>query len=232
MDKNFVAAILLAAGCGSRMGAEKTKQKMNILGKTVLRRSAEVLASCDDIDAIVVAVRADEIEFASSELLDISKVTAIIPGGKIRAESAKLAFEVIPPNTDFVAIHDAARCLVTREMIERVLDEAKSHGAATAGRFVSDTVKRISTEGTITETLPRGELFLASTPQIFSAEIYKKALSLSNICEAVTDDNSLVEKLGYPIRIVDVGGENIKITTNEDIDYAELIIIKRGIEKM
>lgn len=232
MEKKFVTAILLAAGSGSRMGAEQTKQRMSILGKTVLRRSAEALACCDDIDAIVVTVRADETEFAASELADISKVIKIIPGGKIRAESAKLAFEAIPRNTDFVAIHDAARCLVTRDMIKRVVDTAKACGAATAGRFVSDTVKRISTDGVITETIPRGELFLASTPQVFAVEIYKKALAEADITESVTDDNSLVEKLGYPIRIVDVGGENIKITTREDIDYAELIIIKRGREKV
>ena len=232
MDKKFVTAILLAAGSGTRMSADITKQRITILGESVLHRSAAMLNSCDEIDAIVVAVRADEVEFATSELFDISKLACIIVGGKTRAESARLAFDAIPEKSDFVAIHDAARCLVTRDMIKKVVDEALIYGAATAGRYVSDTVKRVDGNGGITETLDRSKLFFASTPQVFAVDVYRKALLSTDICGSVTDDNSLVEKIGYPIRAVDVGGENIKITQKEDVDHAEYIIIKRGREKM
>ncbi len=228
-----VTAIVLAAGIGARMGASVTKQKMLILGETVLHRCVRALNECGAVDAIIVAVREDEISFASSELqADFPKLYKIVVGGKSRAESARKAFAEIPKETEFVVIHDGARCLVTPEMVERVIFEAKRVGAATAGSFVTDTVKHISRGGMIDKTLDRDELFFASTPQVFKRELYEKALAASSPSEQITDDNMLVERIGEKIVAVDVGKENIKLTTMQDIEYAEFLISKRKGEKM
>ncbi len=233
MDKKTVTAIILAAGSGTRMGSEITKQRMEIFGESVLHRSVRAMNECESVDSIIVAVRDDEVEFAKEELLgDFSKLSKIIVGGKSRAESAAIAFSEVACNTDFVAIHDAARCLVTPKMITDVIDMAKKIGAATAGSAVTDTVKHKDTCGMIDATLNRDTLFFASTPQVFSRDLYKKALSQIKDIDMVTDDNMLVENIGEKIAAVDLGRENIKITTPDDIGYAEYLIMKRSGEKM
>ncbi len=233
MKKCKVAAIVLAAGSGSRMSSSVTKQRMKIQGETILHRSVRVMQECEFIDLIIVAVREDEISFAESELKnDFPKLYKIISGGKTRAESAKIAFSQVPEDFDYVAIHDAARCLVTPLMIREIAEAAKIYGAATAGCFVTDTVKHTDRSGMIDYTLNRDEIFFASTPQIFKREIYKKALEKATDITSVTDDNMLVEMLGEKVFAVDVGRENIKITTPEDISYAKYLIMKRKGEKM
>ena len=117
MNKYNVSAIILAAGSGTRMNAETTKQQLLVAGKTVLRRSLEAFEACGDITSIVVVTRDGEEKFAKEQSWGISKVCNIVIGGKTRAESAKIGFEAIATNTDLVAIHDAARCLITPDGI-------------------------------------------------------------------------------------------------------------------
>ncbi len=233
MNKGVVTAIILAAGVGARMGAPVTKQRMKILGESVLHRCVRAVDACPEVDYIIVAVRSDEIEFARAELSnDFSKLIKITAGGKSRAESAKIAFSLIPEETEYVAVHDGARCLVTPEMISEVISFARRYGAATAGSFVTDTVKHIDKDMLIDNTLNRDDLFFASTPQVFRSELYKKAMSVLDNFDSVTDDNMLIESLGEKIAAVSVGRENIKITTPDDIGYAEFLITKRWGEKM
>ena len=123
MNERFVSAIILAAGSGSRMGGEVTKQKISVLGKSVLRRSVEAFQSCDDIFEIIIVTRADELDFAKAEINGCNKVTKIVRGGSTRAESAALGFACVDERTEFVAIHDAARCLVTGEDISKVVSD-------------------------------------------------------------------------------------------------------------
>lgn len=222
-----VAAVILAAGSGTRMLSDVTKQRMYIRGESVLHRSVRIFSECENINSIVVVCRADEMEWAESELSDILKPCSIISGGKTRAESAKLGFWAIPDDSDFVAIHDGARCLVTRDIIESVVSAAVFSGAATASTPVTDTLKRIDTNSKIVETIPRESIYSASTPQVFSTSLYKKALSMAENIEAFTDDNMLIEALGHEVVCVDTGRENIKITTPDDISYAEYILGKR-----
>ena len=226
MEQRHVTAIILAAGSGSRMGSEITKQRISILGESLLKRSVKAFSGCEKITDIILVCRSDEIDWARDEISSFPKVSAMISGGKTRAESAKIGFSYISENAEYVAIHDGARCLVTAENIDAVIDAAIAHGAATAGCYITDTVKHIG-GGMIDKTLPRESLFAAQTPQIFERRIYENALANSTVDELVTDDNMLVEAMGIGVCPVDTGKHNIKITKAEDIPLAEYILTRR-----
>ncbi len=228
MEHN-VCAVILAAGCGKRMGAGTTKQRLELLGKSVLRHTLEAFYACHDVQSIVVVTREDEIDFATEQTAGIEKVRAIVTGGKTRAESAKRGFEKIPEEADFVAIHDAARCLITPADISSVVMDAIKYGASSAAARAQDTVKTVDSDGFVTSTVPRDTVRLASTPQIFSTYIYNKALRgySGEIDESITDDNMLVEKTGVRIHITDISSWNIKITQPGDLEIAEFILKRR-----
>ena len=222
------AAVILAAGSGKRMNLSVTKQKLLIMGKSVLKRSLETFASSDLIDLIVVVSRLDELEFAASECADISKIYSVIAGGECRAESAKLGFLSLPEDVEYVLIHDAARCLVTKEDIDSVANAAYKYGAATASYPIVDSVKEIDEFGMIESNVLREKLRAVATPQAFSYEIYNRAIkSVFDISSEITDDNSLVQKIGIRPYCVDTSRDNIKITAKADIAFAEYIIQKR-----
>ncbi|MBQ8268159.1 MAG: 2-C-methyl-D-erythritol 4-phosphate cytidylyltransferase [Clostridia bacterium] len=220
----YCTAVLLAAGSGSRFDASRTKQTYSLLGKSVLRRSAEVLAACPLVDALVIVVREDETAFSRGELADLKKPYKIVVGGKTRQESAAIGFQNIPAESTEVIIHDAARCLITENGVKEIVCAVRKYGAASAVTAVHDTVKTLSDEGMIVSTRDRSRLCLAATPQGFSVPLYRRALAGA---PAVTDDNMLVEHLGekiYPVYVF----ENPKITTPEDMLYAEFLLRKRG----
>ena len=223
MNKS-VAAVILAAGVGSRMRSDKTKQKIEILGKSVLLRTLEAFDKCSIVSSITLVIRSGEEEFARGESVGIKKPLNIVLGGDTRAESARLGFLAIPDGSEYVAIHDAARCLITDNMIKSVAEAAFSCGAATASAKSFDTLKRVDADGFITATLDRSEIIRVQTPQIFSVPIYKKALESARIDAGITDDNMLVEGIGQRIRCVDTGSTNIKITEPSDIPLAVSIL--------
>ena len=223
-----VSAIIASAGIGSRMGTELTKQRIVLGGISIIRRTALVFEGCTAVDEIVVAARGEEVDFMKEELKDISKLRTVVVGGKTRVESVKNAFFAVSHDTDIIAIHDGARCLITEEQITSVIDAAVKYGAATAVRTVFDTVKRVDGLGFIESTLSRDGLKFAATPQIFTYKLYSEALNKLSCTAEITDDNMLVEALGERVFTVDVGEENIKVTTPFDLDLAELILRKRG----
>ena len=225
------AALILAAGSGSRMNMPTTKQRLIIAGKSVLKRSIEVFDGISEIDLILVVTRKDEYDFAVSECEGISKIYSVVVGGNTRAESAKNGFMALPADVDFVMIHDAARCLVTREEIKLVLDAACQHGAATASYPIVDSIKKVDESGKILSSVSRDDLRAVATPQAFSYEIYKSAIdSVSVLGADITDDNSLVEKIGINPFCVMTSRENIKITASTDLALAEFIIKNREIK--
>ena len=225
-DKKYVTAIVLAAGSGSRMNLDTTKQRITLLGESVLHRTVRVFDRCEEIDAIVIASRVDEIDWVKAEMADINKPVTVVMGGKTRSESSFNAFSAIPEETEIVAIHDGARCLITEQNIIDVIEAARTHGAATSGTFVTDTVKSCA-DGFINSTVPRETLFFAHTPQVFSRELYEKALNSDLSRSAYTDDNMLLEQMSVKIYPVDTGKQNIKITTVDDLSYAEYILERR-----
>ncbi len=226
-EKTLVTAIILAGGSGNRMGEKVTKQRLHLCGESLLYRSVKTFSDCDKIDSIVVVSRDDEVDWAREELASFNKIYAIVTGGKTRAESAKRGFESIHSDTDFIAIHDAARCLVTVENIGAVVEAAMIHGAATASSPVTDTLKLIGDNGMICDTVDREKLLCAQTPQAFKVPLYAEALSKTDLTESVTDDNIIIEKIGGKIYPVITGKENIKITAPEDMAYAEYILERR-----
>ncbi len=224
-----ITAIILAAGSGSRMMSDKTKQMMDICGQSVLRRAALAFEAAPSVGSVIVVVRADETDFARDAVRGLKKAAAVICGGETRQESARLGFLYAEPYSDYVAVHDAARCLVTPEMIEAVIADAVLHGAATASSAVTDTVKRVGGDGCILATVDRTELRAVQTPQIFKTELYRMALEHAERHGlTVTDDNMLLESIGVPIFCTDTGKENIKITTPDDITLAEYLLNRRN----
>ncbi len=220
-----VCAVILAAGSGSRMGMATTKQQISILGETVLHRAVRAFEECEAITAIVVVSREDEYELVKKEVSDFKKIYNVVVGGKTRAESSLIGFKAIPDNADFVAIHDAVRCLITSSDIEKVVRDAERYGAATASRRVTDTVKKVDGEGFIAATESRELVRMAQTPQIFKTELYSAAVSSAEYANIeVTDDNMLLERLGIKVFCTDIGAYNIKITYPEDILYAEFLL--------
>ena len=222
-----VTAIILAAGIGSRMNLNITKQRIMIRNESVLRRTVRIFNECVDIDSIIVVTRADELDFAKNESFGFDKVKRIVEGGDTRLHSAKCGFDSITFKTDFIAVHDAARCFVTAEMISDVVNDAKKYGAATASTKITDTVKMLNGEGKIDKTISRDSLVLVQTPQIFREDLYKKAIYSTDLTDtAITDDNMMLERLGIHPYCTETGKKNIKITTKEDLFFAEFLLSK------
>ena len=229
MERRYaVGAVILAAGSGTRMCSDKTKQKMLVGNTSILKRSVMAFEKCEVIDKIAVVVKKDEVEFAASELNECTKLCAIVEGGEYRAQSARNGFVALG-ECDFVAIHDSARVLITPEMISAVASEAYINGAATAAAPVVDTFKIVDENGFIQSSPDRSRLVKATTPQIFKRELYEKAVEQNTLpWEKITDDNILLEGIGVQVCTVILKQDNIKITTADDIKYAEMILQERG----
>ena len=170
--RKFHSAILLAAGSGLRFGDENGKHLTMCGGVPVLVRSALAFESCDQIDVVT---RDCDRETCTNLLRSagVTKLKTVVSGGETRQSSAKRGFDAVNPNADFVSLHDAARCLVTPEMIAAVLEEAEIHGAAACAEKPVDTVKRVNKDGFIEETLDRDRVWLVKTPQTFLANIHR-----------------------------------------------------------
>ena len=222
------AAVIVAAGNSVRMGGGTSKQLLELCGIPVLAHTLKAFQHSRMIDEIVVVTRPED-RTTVKRLQDefgITKLTQIVQGGETRAESVKNGVAAIGKHIRYVAIHDGARCLVTPDMIRRVLRAAYIHRAATAATTVTDTVKLANKRGFIDKTVDRRHVWLAQTPQVFHADLYRAALATAKT-QAVTDDNQLMEQIGFPVKLVNCGHENLKITTPEDIGRAEDILARR-----
>ena len=228
----FNSAIIVAAGNGVRMGKNnlQTKQMTELDGIPVVVRAVNAFERCDFINEIIVVGRADELNYYGNfaERYGWKNVKHVVPGGNTRQKSVFEGFKVIDDRSDFVIIHDGARCLVTPEMIEAVTREAYVYGAATAAERAKDTIKKADKSGFVAETVDRALLWHAQTPQIFKTELYRASayIAAKNGFE-VTDDCMLAENLGFKIKLVDCGYENIKITTPDDFGIAHAILEER-----
>ena len=228
MSKNTTYAVILAAGIGSRMGGDITKQKMLICGKPMIYHTVSTFFECDCTDGIVVVGRAEELDFLTETLADFaSKIHAIVVGGATRFESARAGFYALPDGVDIVAVHDGARPLITADAITRVVKRAAECGAATEAASIYDTVKSVDKNGRITATVDRNSLISARTPQVFRTDIYAKALEIAGNGENITDDNMMVEAIGVPVFAVVTNTDNPKITTMSDLKYAEFLMKER-----
>ena len=229
--KCHTAAIVLAAGNSTRMGKNVNKQMELLCGVPVLAHTLMAYQRCKLIRQIIVVTRPDDFEavYQISQTYGISKLTHVVAGGKTRQESAKNGMRKLGSDVRYVAIADGARCLTTPAQIAKVCLRAYRTQAASAGHKVSDTVKRTTPLGMTKETVDRNNLWQAQTPQIFHTALYTAALYQAEADGfSVTDDNSLIEHLGYQVRMVECGLQNIKITTPEDLPLAEAILEYRS----
>ncbi len=222
-----VAAIILAAGKSLRFGDNIEKIKVKICGDTVLCHTVAAFEKADTISSIVIVAKDQDIDFVKENTSRFGKVEKVVSGGDSRAESARLGFFAVDEEAAFVAIHDAARCLVTPDMIDETVRAAFAHGAASLANKVYDTVKKTDADGKISSTVPREALLLAATPQVFSRDLYSDALDKNSGLDDITDDNSLLERIGVKIFPVITDIPNLKITTKEDIGYCEYILSER-----
>ncbi len=228
-NDNYVSAVILAGGSGTRVGGDKTKQMLEICGVPLVVHTLLAFEKCECINEIVVVAKKEELacyESFKSEY-NLKKITRIVEGGETRQHSAKNGFDAINEKADYVAIHDAARALITEQQIKDVVMTAIAHGSAIAATRATDTIKY--SEGVrISETIPRKNIWLAQTPQVFKDEIYRAAVytAFKEGFEG-TDDSSLVEHIGIPVYLVDTGNDNFKVTYKTDLLRAERIILER-----
>lgn len=228
----YTSAVILAGGSGSRMGntGSVTKQFMELCGMPVILRTILQFERCDLIDEIVLVVRKEELASYAPMLAGtgVRKVMSIVPGGETRQASAEAGLRAVNDKCRFIAIHDGARPLIRPEEISLVAREAYRIGAAAAASRAKDTVKLTDGNGYVESTPDRSTVWIAATPQIFKTEEYRASVyEGKKNAAAVTDDCSLVEAVGFPVRMVDIGYQNLKITTQEDLCFARAILAYR-----
>jgi 2-C-methyl-D-erythritol 4-phosphate cytidylyltransferase len=216
-----VAVLVLAAGRGERLGREVPKAYVELDGQTLLERSLAVMDRVDDVVWVQPVIGAEDREcYAGLELPESSKRLDPATGGALRQDSVAAGLAALPQSVEWVAVHDAARCLVAPEDVSRVVAAAKKHGAAMLAVPVRDTIKRVR-GGTVVETPDRSECWSAQTPQVFRLEVLREALDKARAEAFVgTDDAQLVERLGVSIAVVSGSDRNIKITLPEDLAAA------------
>ena len=222
-----VAAIIVAAGRGERLGGAVPKQLLDLGGRTVLQRSVDAFISSGLVDEVVVVLPADVLAGASVELDHGGAPITVVAGGARRQDSVARGFEAVSGEAEVVLVHDAARPLVTRDVIARTLAGAAAHGAAIAAVGARDTVKRAETRGgraVVKATLPRDEIHLAQTPQGFRREVLAEAIALGASGVEATDEAMLAELAGRPVWLVEGDVGNMKITTETDLRLARAIV--------
>ena len=225
------SVLILAAGSGERFSAGRDikKQFVQVAGIPAILRCAEAFESLRSVKEIIVVTGRDDIGRVH-EILDgkITKLTSVVCGGATRQESAMAGLGAVSDSADYIAIHDAARCLVTPDVITRVIDEAVRCGAAAAAERAVDTVKYAKASGVVENTIDRTHVWLVRTPQVFKANMYRAGVYMAHRDgAAVTDDCMLVERLGFKVQLVDCGHENLKITYPSDLAAAEAILQAR-----
>ena len=220
------SVIIPAAGAGERMGGTVSKQFLGLHGKPIIIHTLERFEACEAVNEIVIAVQKssrDQIEFLIREF-HLTKVTNIIEGGRRRQDSVSNALSHIDPGAEFVIVHDAVRPFVQQKMILESIEKARMHGAAVVAVRVKDTVKIGNHEGRFERTLDRSVLWAAQTPQTFAKQLLIDAYANADREQIeATDDASLVELLNVQPAIVVGSFDNIKITTPDDLDFANIL---------
>jgi 2-C-methyl-D-erythritol 4-phosphate cytidylyltransferase len=222
-----LSVLLMAAGKSSRFKDREKKPFVDLDGRAVWLRSAELFVTRKDVvQTLIVIAQEDEEEFRRrfGPQLAFMNVQRVF-GGPERADSVERALAEVRADADLVAIHDAVRPCVTAEQIDAVLAAAERIGAAILACPVTDTIKRTDALGRIEATVPRERLWLAQTPQVFRRDWLVEAYAQrSKLGPGVTDDAQLVEAVGHPVVVVESHASNIKITHRPDLALAEAII--------
>ena len=216
-------AIILAGGSGSRMGAGCNKVLLSLRGEPVILRSLCAFEGL--VDGVVLVSREEDIPAMQALLSDSGLHAVIVPGGSTRQESVWNGLCALPDGDNHVLIHDGARCLVDADTIRRCMESVRQHGTGVAAIPVVDTIKQVDAQQIVVNTPDRSALMAVQTPQAFDVSLIRRAHE-SAMSEGFTgtDDASLVERLGLPVRLTQGSRTNIKLTTPEDVNMAEAFL--------
>lgn len=219
-----VGVLLLAAGSGKRFGSAIPKQYLEVVGKPLIVHTLESLNQAEHIAVVQPVIGARDLWYADAvagrswnfELLEP------VVGGAERSISMQRGLAALPADIDMVAVHDAARALPSKALLNDVLDVAEAHGAAVPGLAVHDTIKRINTDGKVLETPDRASLMAVQTPQVARRDWFVSALEQEkDRLHLHTDDASVLEAAGYEVYISQGDVNNRKITTQQDMLWLE-----------
>ncbi|MDX1776697.1 MAG: 2-C-methyl-D-erythritol 4-phosphate cytidylyltransferase [Desulfobulbales bacterium] len=235
MNPSKVAAIIPAAGSGSRMGLSAPKQFLELQSTPILIHTLLVFQKVDAVGHIVVVVPGENC-FNVAELVQeykIDKVLKVVAGGKRRQDSVQAGLEVLPPEVELVLVHDGVRPFVPVSVIEECLIKAEEDGAAMVAVPVKDTLKAVSPDGEIEYTINRAGVWQAQTPQAARVALLRKAYAAAAEKKnfAATDEAALLELINVPIKVVEGSERNIKITRPEDLFLAKAILMESGGDK-
>ena len=223
------AAVIVAAGRGSRMGLGRNKVLADVAGVPVIVRTVRALAQTALFDGgIVVVTGAEDMEQMRALMAAHGLDVTLTEGGTDRQQSVHHGLQAVNPAADIIAIHDGARPLVTRAVIERTIESAKRCGSGVAAVTLKDTVKRVDAEGAVIDTPNRETLRAVQTPQTFDARLIRAAHErFADSAERATDDAALAERAGCRVMLTEGDVENIKLTTPEDMLLAQQVILRR-----
>lgn len=216
-----VLALIVAGGSSRRMGFDKLSAPLS--GQPVLWRSVDAFDSHPLVDAVVVVAHPERVDAVAAMLRGAKKLAMVVPGGPERYFSVWAGLTAIKvEDSDIVAVHDGARPLIGAQAISSCCEAAARHGAATCARPVTETLKRQGNDGFLAEAVDREGLWIMETPQASKYGILKEAYrKLINDGVTATDENSVLQRAGFPVKIVETGSPNIKITYPSDLSLAE-----------
>ncbi len=228
-----IAAIIPAAGLGTRMGADTPKQFLELDGMPLIIFTLKRLAACPAITDFLIATRADDVVSLQDKVAraGLGRPARVVHGGDTRQQSVANALAQVEPSTEIVLVHDAVRPFVTREQIERVIAEARARGAAILGIPAIDTVKEVKRASLpadvalISATIPRERIVLAQTPQAFSYALLRDAFRKAQEDDvSASDEAAVVERFGHEVFVVLGSERNLKITRPSDMDLARFYL--------
>jgi 2-C-methyl-D-erythritol 4-phosphate cytidylyltransferase len=230
---NRIAAIIPAAGLGTRMGAETPKQFLELDGMPLIIFTLRRLAACSAITEFFISTRAEDIVFLQDKVgkSGLGRPARVVHGGETRQQSVAHALAQVDPITEIVLVHDAVRPFVTPVQLDRVIREARARGAAILGIPAIDTVKEVKRASLpedvalITTTIPRERIVLAQTPQAFSYPLLRDAFRMAQSDGLTASDEAvLVERFGHDVFVVLGSERNLKITRPADMDLARFYL--------
>lgn len=225
-----VAAVVLGAGRGERLGHPVPKAFVPLAGEPLLRHGVRAMTLAASVDCVVPVVPAGALTSLSDvlgELQQHPKLRAGVVGGEQRQDSVSAGLAALPDSIEWVAVHDAARALVRPAAVERVVAVARETGAALLAIPAADTIKRVA-EGVVRETPPRSECWAAQTPQVFRRDWLAQGLEKAAAAGfQATDCAELVEQLGIAVSIVEGDTDNLKVTHPADLVVAEHLLAGR-----
>jgi 2-C-methyl-D-erythritol 4-phosphate cytidylyltransferase len=220
------AVILPAAGKSTRFAVQKRKKPfVELKGRPVWVRAAEHFLNRDDVSQVLLVVSPEDVDWVKEKFrpnLAFMNVD-IVEGGAERFESVQNALARVKTDVDFVAVHDAARPLLVKEWIDALFVQVEKSDAVIPAVPANETLKRVGSDRTITETVSREGIWRAQTPQVFRRQLLMDAFARRGSLQA-TDEAQLVENLGHPVTIVEGWPMNIKITTFADFKMAEALV--------